>query len=173
MSSAAWLDPAAWDVVNDGVMGGISRSRVTGGDGFLRFSGTVQLEFNGGFASIRRSLPSPLPVDAPGLSVTVRGDGNRYRLTLYTRDPRSRLVNPFNHYAVFEAPAGRVQTGALRWPQFAATYRGRAVPDAPPVAAVSVIGVGVMITKAEHAAGSGDFTLDLLAIEPLAPAARS
>ncbi|MGI9473561.1 MAG: CIA30 family protein, partial [Rubripirellula sp.] len=43
-----------WQIVNDGVMGGRSSSRVDrAGEGLLRFSGNLSLANNGGFASMR------------------------------------------------------------------------------------------------------------------------
>jgi len=42
-----------WYVVNDGVMGGLSKSIIEYSSNTLRFSGEVSLENNGGFASIR------------------------------------------------------------------------------------------------------------------------
>ena len=51
-----------WRVVNDGVMGGVSNSAMMppspNSPGFSRFAGTVRLENNGGFASVRRALPN-------------------------------------------------------------------------------------------------------------------
>jgi len=51
-----------WRVVNDGVMGGVSNSAMIppspNSPGFSRFAGTVRLENNGGFASVRRALPN-------------------------------------------------------------------------------------------------------------------
>ena len=159
------LESAAWRITNDAVMGGVSSSRVDGQGDALRFSGEVRLEFSGGFASTRRPLAAALPADAAGFALRVRGDGNRYRLRVYTRDAAGR-ENAWSHYAVFATRAGEVTTVELRWPQFAASFRGRAV-DAPPPSALEVIGLGVMITKDDHRDGQGPFALDLLRIEPL------
>lgn len=51
-----------WQAVNDGVMGGISdgRFRITA-DQTMEFSGTLSLENNGGFASVR-SRPAEGPL---------------------------------------------------------------------------------------------------------------
>ena len=52
----------AWRVVNDGVMGGVSQSAMMPPSpnmpGSSRFAGTIRLENNGGFASVRRALPN-------------------------------------------------------------------------------------------------------------------
>lgn len=45
-----------WRIVNDGVMGGLSSSRVSVNDDKIIFSGNVSLENNGGFASLRSPL---------------------------------------------------------------------------------------------------------------------
>lgn len=160
-------DAAAWRTVNDGVMGGVSSSRIGRAGAALRFEGVVRLDYNGGFASVRRDAVLPAAREpVRGLAVTARGDGNRYRLVLYTRDARSGRAQPFSYFAVFSTAAGRTTHADLDFAAFRASFRGRAVPDAPPLAAADVIGVGVMITKAEHAAGSGPFAVELLAIEP-------
>lgn len=50
--------PVSWTVVDDRVMGGVSRSRIEdSGDGTLRFAGVMSLANNGGFASVR-TLPT-------------------------------------------------------------------------------------------------------------------
>ena len=46
-------DAYSWVVVNDGVMGGLSSGQAFMEDNSIRFTGTVSLENNGGFASIR------------------------------------------------------------------------------------------------------------------------
>jgi len=157
-------EPTAWRIVNDGVMGGASTSRLgRAGDG-LRFAGELSLANGGGFASIRRPFDAG-GSDAAGLLLRVRGDGNRYRLRVYTRDAAGG-ENWYSHYATFDTRAGEVTSVELRWPQFAASFRGRAV-DAPPIRFAEVIGVGVMITKEDHRGGHGPFALDLLGVEPL------
>ena len=46
-----------WQIVNDGVMGGVSKSKLTvTNDGFGKFSGTVSIENNGGFASVQPNI---------------------------------------------------------------------------------------------------------------------
>ncbi len=162
---------AAWSIVNDGVMGGVSSSRVQAADDGVRFEGEVRLEFNGGFASMRRA--AQWPAGSPGVRVRARGDGNAYRLVVYTRDPVGGRPRPYSYHAVFSPPAdatGPADPSAvaeLPWARFRAGFRGRAVPDAAPLEAADVIGVGVMITKDEHRAGQGPFVLRLVEIAPL------
>ena len=49
---------AAWQVVNDDVMGGESTSRFSVTNGLASFQGKVSLENNGGFASVRSAPAS-------------------------------------------------------------------------------------------------------------------
>lgn len=160
-------DAADWRIVNDVVMGGASTASVGRAGDALRFAGTISLANNGGFASMRRSFDAAQGIDAAGFAVYASGDGNRYRLRVYTRDPATGREQAFGYYAVFDTRAGEVTRSELRWPQFKASLRGRAVADAPPIRFADVIGIGVMITKAEHIGGSGPFVLDLLRIEAL------
>src|SRR5512135_332299 len=77
---------AAWQIVNDDVMGGVSASSFRLTNGVAVFQGEVSLENNGGFASVR-SLPASHPVaGCDTVVVRVRGDGRRYQLTART-DP--------------------------------------------------------------------------------------
>ncbi|MGB3351440.1 MAG: CIA30 family protein [Mycobacterium sp.] len=74
---------ATWQTVNDPVMGGLSTSNVTFGDGGLVFSGDISLENNGGFASARGPQNSELGRRAAGaksLRVHALGDGKTYLL---------------------------------------------------------------------------------------------
>ncbi|WP_265587135.1 CIA30 family protein [Sphingomicrobium arenosum] len=75
------VERARWEVVNDGVMGGLSRGRLSDGDGVMTFSGEIVTD-GGGFSSIRRALsPSDL-AGADRVVVQMRGDGRAYELTL-------------------------------------------------------------------------------------------
>jgi NADH dehydrogenase [ubiquinone] 1 alpha subcomplex assembly factor 1 len=76
---------APWMVVNDGVMGGVSTSRVSTAKGIATFTGVVSLANNGGFASVR-SAPSSsaFPTDTTAFQLRVKGDGKSYQFTVDT-----------------------------------------------------------------------------------------
>ena len=72
---------AAWTTINDPVMGGLSTSMITFGDGGLMFSGNISLENNGGFASARSPQNPDIGLKAAGaksLRVRALGDGKTY-----------------------------------------------------------------------------------------------
>ena len=94
---------AKWQAVNDGVMGGVSdgRFRITGRQ-TLEFFGTLSLENNGGFASVR-SRPGELGLEeGDTLAVRVRGDGREYQVNLYTAERRTA----FSYRAPLRTRAG-------------------------------------------------------------------
>jgi NADH dehydrogenase [ubiquinone] 1 alpha subcomplex assembly factor 1 len=76
---------AVWAVVNDGVMGGVSNSLFSTRRGIATFNGTVSLENNGGFASIRSTASlAPFPPDATKFQLRVKDDGKAYQFTVDT-----------------------------------------------------------------------------------------
>ena len=71
---------SSWYIVNDGVMGGVSKGRLSlTPEGHGKFTGTVSLANNGGFTSIRCNL-SPIAI-APNtkISMRIKGDGKNYQ----------------------------------------------------------------------------------------------
>jgi NADH dehydrogenase [ubiquinone] 1 alpha subcomplex assembly factor 1 len=76
---------ALWTVANDGVMGGVSTSRLVTKGGIAKFSGAVSLENNGGFASVRSGVPqAAIPNDATAFQVRVKGDGKAFQFNVDT-----------------------------------------------------------------------------------------
>ena len=136
-------------VINDVVMGGVSKSRLYSTDGAMVFEGEVSLENNGGFASLRG--PVRFPTESAALMLTVRGDGQRYKLTLKLDDSTSAP----QYQAAFVAPR-EWQTLRFTPADFAASFRGRAVV-APIVRFVDVHYIGLLISDRQ----SGPFKIEL------------
>jgi monofunctional biosynthetic peptidoglycan transglycosylase len=86
-------DEPAWNAVNDGVMGGVSRGGAKLIAGSLHFRGVLSLENNGGFSSIRSGGPTRDLSAAKAIVLRVKGDGRTYRLQLATNAEfrRSRI----------------------------------------------------------------------------------
>jgi monofunctional biosynthetic peptidoglycan transglycosylase len=136
-------------VINDAVMGGVSTSRLGATGGAMVFEGEVSLENNGGFASFRG--PVRFPARSAALLVTVRGDGQRYKLTLKLDDSTSTP----QYQAAFVAPR-EWQTLRFEAADFAASYRGRAVA-APRLELGAVRQFGLLISDRQ----SGAFKVEL------------
>lgn len=72
-----------WRVVNDGVMGGISKSSLVLTDtGNGKFSGHVSLANYGGFASIQLNTAIKLVDEKKFIVLRIKGDGKRYEFRL-------------------------------------------------------------------------------------------
>jgi len=136
-------------VINDGVMGGMSTSRLSLVSGTMVFEGEVSLENNGGFASFRG--PVRFPAESTALLLTVRGDGRRYKLTLKLDDGASTA----QYQAAFTS-SQEWKTLRFQPADFQASFRGRAVA-APPVHFRDVQYVGLLISDKQ----SGAFRIEL------------
>jgi hypothetical protein len=72
-----------WRIVNDGVMGGVSKSSIVLTDaGHGQFSGHVSLANNGGFASTQLNTAIKLTEEMKFIVLRVKGDGKRYEFRL-------------------------------------------------------------------------------------------
>jgi monofunctional biosynthetic peptidoglycan transglycosylase len=132
----------AWRIVNDGVMGGLSQSRmITASDSTASFAGTLSLENNGGFASVRRVLDARLPADTDAFVLQVRGDGRRYQLRLRTND----RIDGVAYRAEFTTVADAWMRIEIPLDAFQPTFRGRRVPDAPPLDPTRIRQVGLLL----------------------------
>jgi NADH dehydrogenase [ubiquinone] 1 alpha subcomplex assembly factor 1 len=150
----------SWRPIDDGVMGGLSRSQLRHDpNGHAVFAGRVSLGNAGGFASVRCQ---PTELGREGVTaylLEVRGDGKRYKLNLRTDDG----FDGVNYQARFDPPAGRWTTCRLAGADFLATWRGKPVPDAGPLDASRVRRLGLMI--ADRQEGPFELTIRSIAVE--------
>ena len=144
---------AAWQVVNDDVMGGVSTSSFRLTNGAAIFQGEVSLENNGGFASVR-SLPARH--DLAGCDtfvIRVRGDGRRYKFTARTDRSFDRAI----YQTVLTTKKGEWEEHRLPLKQFVPTFRGRVLSGEPPLDPAKVTSVGVLIADQQN----GPFRLEI------------
>ncbi|WP_169974621.1 CIA30 family protein [Tautonia rosea] len=147
----------AWRSVNDGVMGGVSEGSFRISDeGLLKFFGTLSLENNGGFASIR-SVPGRLGLKLDDVLVLrVRGDGREYLLNLYV--PTIRTAYSFR--APMPTVAGEWIEARVPVRDFVANSFGRPIPGAGPVDPERVTSVGITLSDKKP----GTFALEVASI---------
>ena len=132
-----------WQAVNDGVMGGVSdgRFKITT-DNTLEFFGTLSLENNGGFASVR-TKPTDLDIKAGDtLVVRVKGDGREYVLTIYTKSRRMA----FSYRAPLPTTTDEWTDVAIPLADFIPTAFGRQVQGMGPVEPSQINGLGFMLS---------------------------
>lgn len=148
---------ASWQLINDGVMGGLSIGTLRSEpQGYAVFEGEVSFENNGGFASVR-CLPREFGIaGAEALLIEVLGDGKVYKLNLRTDDS----FDGVNYQARFHPPAGVWSVSRLATADFLPTWRGRPVPDAPPLELSRLRQIGLMIADRQ----AGPFRLAIRSI---------
>jgi monofunctional biosynthetic peptidoglycan transglycosylase len=152
---------AAWQVVNDDVMGGVSTSSFRLTNGVALFQGKVSLENSGGFASAR-SLPANHDLaGGDTFVVRVRGDGRRYKFTARTDPSFDNVI----YQCVFATKKGEWEERRLPFKQFVATFRGRVLSSEPPLEAAKVISVGFLISDKQD----GPFQLEVAWIKVALP----
>ena len=146
------INSVKWMVVNDNVMGGVSRSRVSiSPEGFMLFKGNVSLDYGGGFASVRSSYKNWGIEKFDGFVIKVWGDGKTYQF-------RCRIGNNFDgvayrHY--FQTNNENWQEIRLPFSKFVPTYRGRILSDVAPLDPEAIRNLGLMISDKQ----SGNFNL--------------
>ena len=131
-----------WSAVNDNVMGGVSKGgHQLPGDGTLVFTGSLSLENNGGFSSIRTERKRMDLSGYDGLALRIRGDGRTYWLTINTN-----VRIPAGSYRVLvPTRAGQWQTLRAPFSAFKATSFGRELPVFLPLDPARVESIGFLI----------------------------
>jgi monofunctional biosynthetic peptidoglycan transglycosylase len=150
----------SWQAVNDGVMGGISdgRFRITP-DKTLEFFGTLSLENNGGFASVR-TKPTDLPIKSGDtLVMRVKGDGREYVLNIYTKSRRMA----FSYRAPLPTTKDEWTEVAIPLEDFIPTAFGRRVQGMGPVEPSQINGLGFMLSDKKP----GPFTMQVESVKML------
>ena len=148
-----------WMVINDGVMGGISRSSFKKADpeGAV-FAGEVSLENYGGFCSVSSRQPAPVDASAfDGIAVRCKGDGKTYKLTLKNDSSfggfsyQFRFAVSSNEWMLIKAP----------FSEFKASFRGQPSPEAPPFNPGVIQAIGFLIADKQ----AGAFKLEVESIQ--------
>ena len=148
---------AAWDAVDDRIMGGTSRSRVVYSEGVTAFEGTL-VQAGGGFASARYGRPLSLAgVEALRLKVRVADGREGYKLTLAgDHAPRVsyQCLIPADASAYGPPDADGFAELELPLSCFKPSFQGQPAPGAPPLGDANLCVLGLMLSQ--FAAGGGE-----------------
>lgn len=137
-----------WEYLSDVVMGGVSDGAVEfatdGETSFVRLTGTVSTESNGGFLQVRRLFSQGLPAESNGLDLNLRGNGETYFVFLRTR----QMTRPWHFfYASFQSTPDWNQ---VRIPLD--TFEASRDIFADPIDPQSVISLGFVAYGRDHSA---------------------
>jgi len=143
----------AWQTVNDGVMGGVSDGKVRITDKKLEFYGTLSLENNGGFASVRSKAAKLDLSKYDGLVFKVRGDGRDYYLNVYI--PTYQMA--FSYRANFKTEKAKWTEVTIPFTDLKATSFGRVVKKGKPLNPSTVQAVGFLLADKK----AGPFKLEV------------
>lgn len=110
-----------WRIVNDGVMGGLSSSKVILNDDVIIFSGNVSLENNGGFASLRSPVRDYNFEEFSGIEIKIKGDGKRYSVSM----KETTYFSGYFYTSTFETKNGEWIIVRIPFDQFKLYYFGR------------------------------------------------
>lgn len=150
-----------WQPINDGVMGGVSTSRMRFDvNGYAVFEGEVSLDNNGGFASVRTPFLDLGCADTTAYVLTVWGDGHTYKLNMRTDTGFDGL----SYQAAFTPAPGLWTRTVLPVADFEPRYRGCTVQGAPRLHPEAVRQVGLLISDKQ----AGAFRLLVKGIEAVA-----
>ncbi len=151
-----------WRSVDDGVMGGSSRSEFRLEPESGVFIGDLSLENEGGFASVRSPIGPWDLAACDGIELEVCGDGRRYKARL----KNDGALDGINYQASFDTKRDTWMTIRLPWRDFLAVFRGWRVPDAPVLNLAHVATVGLMVADKQ----AGKFRLEVRRIAGYASA---
>ena len=142
-----------WNIVNDDVMGGISKSYISLNDeNNMLFNGYLSLENRGGFASCRNSLSEKIPKDTTKFKIRVKGDGRTYQFRL-------RMRNTYANYAVnFKTMKNEWIDVEISMDEFKAYIMGARRPLSPKLKAEKISSIGFLLADKKE----GNFGLEIM-----------
>jgi predicted dehydrogenase len=150
-----------WMVVNDGVMGGVSRSNINlHSDGYLVFAGQVSTKYGGGFASVRTYDENWEIGKYEGFILRVKGDGKTYQFRCRMGENIFEIA--YRNYfqakkedwqEIFKYQATPDETYAAEWENFIACINQGSQPlitGADGLEVLKVIGASRLSAKAKR-----------------------
>lgn len=108
-----------WNVVNDGVMGGLSEGEMLlNAQGNALFRGYVSTENNGGFSSVRYEFDQKDVTKFKQVALKVKGDGKSYQFRM-----KSEISQRYSYIKTFKT-SGEWETIKIPLSSFYASFRG-------------------------------------------------
>lgn len=141
-----------WYIVNDDVMGGISKSYLSiNEEKNLIFDGYLSLENNGGFASSRLSFNKETLTGIKSFKMRVKGDGNIYKLRLRQNNRRA------SYSCDFKSLKDKWIEIDISLEDFKPSWRGYTYSDYPDLEIEEINSMGIQISDKQE----GEFELEI------------
>jgi Complex I intermediate-associated protein 30 (CIA30) len=137
-----------WGALDDVVMGGVSNSTLLQEPEGARFTGNVSTSNSGGFASVRtRNFEPPLNLSGQlGLTLKVKGDGNRYKFLIRDADSWDSVAYAYS----FDTVSEEWLEVRIPFAELVPVFRAKTVKDAPALNAANVRSLQMMLSKFEY-----------------------
>ena len=137
-----------WGAVDDVVMGGVSQSNLQFVEEIALFSGYVSTANSGGFASVRtRNLDPALDLTGyEGISLSVRGDGQRYKFFLRSESGWDSLA--YSHS--FDTIPQEWQEVKVPFTELVPVFRAKTVNNASALNVQQIYSLQLMLSKFEY-----------------------
>ena len=111
---------ADWRIIDDGVMGGISQGEfLIDSDGNGVFQGTISLENNGGFSSVRYQFDKIKTTKDSKVVIKLKGDGKQYQFRI-----KDKYNSYYSYITTFET-SGEWQTIEIKLTDLYPSFRGQ------------------------------------------------
>ena len=141
-------------IVNDGVMGGLSSSKIVFSEnGPAVFQGIVSLENYGGFASVRMRMPNMNLENYKGIVLKVKGDGKKYNFRIRTDEGFDGAA----YSQAFMTTKDEWEELFLPFDNFLPQFRGRILTNYPDLNRNKIRQLGILISDKQE----GSFELDI------------
>ena len=147
-----------WYIVNDDVMGGISKSYLSiNQEKNLIFNGYLSLENNGGFASSRLSFNKETLTGIKSFKMRIKGDGNIYKLRLRQNNRRA------SYSCDFKSLKDKWIEIDISLEDFKPSWRGYTYSDYPDLEIEEINSMGIQISDKQE----GEFELEIKYIKAI------
>ena len=145
-----------WNIVNDDVMGGISKSYLSVNDeNNLIFNGYLSLEYNGGFASSRLSFNREMLAGVKAFRLKIKGDGNTYKFRV------SERYSSINYSSNFKTIKEKWVEINIPLEKLEPTFMGYYSSRAPRLKIENMRSIGFLISDKQE----GSFNLEIMLVE--------
>ena len=146
-----------WWVVNDGVMGGLSKGRKELTENSILFEGVISLDNNGGFSSLRCSLSHKDLTQYDEIEIRYRSTGISKALT-FSVDRRWYIPN---YRISLEGTSGNWKTMIIRLSDFKKHYLGKSLNESLKKEKIKdIIRMGIITNEKKY--GNFEFEVDYI-----------